>query len=439
MKSYLTALLILSTPVTLGCNPSIDLGDLPGETEGGSGSAGDTAQTDGTSTAESAGTTTDSDTDAQPEGDVEGLDVLFVLDNSGSMEAAQRRLQESAASIVAALDATGLDYRIGSTTTDNGNYWCVGSATGDPDNGHLVPPASCRSRSEDFYFVGTDTDAYNEACADLCGLDELSLAPGAPPWLSSNTLAGTSMVDALTCSLPMGINGCGFEQPLEAMHLAMALSETPGSAENGFIRPNAHLVVIFVTDEVDCSLNPTHEQTVVGEESVGNQVFWSLPDVQISPTSAVCWNAGVQCSGPGTPQYDACVAHDKAVDGSDATSEADSVIRPLARYAKSLASIRASKVAGAGVYTYGITGVPDFYEGPEDVVYADGPDASNPNSFQATFGIGSGCLGGGIEAVPPVRMLEFTQDGDQVGTSLFSVCSSTYTDFFGQMFAQVGG
>ncbi len=341
--------------------------------------------------------------------------------------------------MVAALDATGLDYRIGATTTDNGNYWCVGASIGEPASGHLIPPVSCRSHPQDFYFSGDDTDAFDTACAEQCALEALSLAPGAPPWLSSDTLAGTSMAEALACSLPMGINGCGFEQPLEAMYLATTWSDSPGADESGFMRPNAHLVVIFVTNEVDCSLNPIHEVSVVGEAGAGNQVFWSFPDEQQSPTSAVCWNAGVECKGSGTPQYDACIAQDKAVDGSNAVNASQAVMHPLSRYAARLDAVRASKVAGAGIYTFGITGVPEPYAGPEDILYARGADASNPNSFDATFGVGPGCVEGDIEAVPPVRMLEFTQAGDQPGVPLFSICANSYAAFFGQMFAQVDG
>jgi len=408
------------------------MGDT-GETNPGTTSGGTTTGGDGSATSNGS-----AETSAPPEGDVEGIDVLFVIDNSGTMGVAQGRLQQSAPAIIAALNATGLDYRIGATTTDNSNYWCKGAGLAEADEGHLIPPVSCRTHADDFYFSGTDIDMFEEACAQQCSLDEISLVPGARPWLSSDTLDGTSMEDALACSLPMGINGCGFEQPLESMRLATTWSESPDAAESGFIRPNAHLVVIFVTDEVDCSFNPVHEATVVGEEGVGNQIFWSLPEVQQSPTSAVCWNAGVECSGSGTPQYDACVAQNKAVDGSNASNAAGSVIHPLARYSDRLDAVRGSKVAGAGVYTFGITGVPEGYAKPGDVLYADGADGSNPDSFQARFGTGPGCIQGDIEAVPPVRMVQFTQSGDQTGVPLFSICSNNYTGFFGQMFAQVG-
>lgn len=446
MKFYLTSLLILSTSAALGCDSDVDLGDTPGDTEGGSGSTSDTTDTPGTSTTpgETDGTDSNGSTDPSgttatpPEGEVEGIDVLFIVDNSASMGPAQSRLQDSASAMVTALDATGLDYRIGVTTTDNGNYWCNGSGIGEAAEGHLIAPSSCRTRPDDFSFSGTETDVFDEACAQRCALEELSLQPGASPWLASDTLAETSMADAIACSLPMGISGCGFEQPLEAMHLATKWSESPDSAESGFMRPNAHLVVIFVTDEVDCSLNPAHESTVVGEQGVGNQVFWSLPEQQVAPTSAVCWNAGVECTGAGTPAYDACVARDKAVDGSNAANDGEAVILPLSRYADRLDTIRASKVPGAGVYTFGITGVPEFYAGPDDLQYSEGGAPSNPDSFEARFGIASSCVQGDIEAVPPVRMLELTETGDQAGVPLFSICSSTYTVFFTEMFAQVG-
>ncbi len=426
MKSRLTAQLILSTSILLGCDASVDLGDLPGETDGGSGSASETGETE-TSPAEA----------------VTEVDVLFVIDNSGSMGTAQQQLQEGSEALVSALEASGLDYRVGVTSTDNGNYWCRGSGVGTPHNGHLVFPTSCRQRQDDFYFSGTDTDVFEAACSERCAAEQIPMAEGAPPWLSPNTIGNIDMADALACSLPLGINGCGFEQPLESMFRSVALSDSAGTAESGFIRPDAHLVVVFVTDEVDCSYNPEFEDAVFGE--TGNHEFWPQPDDLPAPTSAICWNAGVRCEGTGTPEFTSCEAHDKTVFGSDAEAD-EAVIYPLSRYTSLLDSIRANKAPGAGVFTFGILGVPQFYAAPQDIQYAIGPAPNDPDSFQATYGIGKGCSSGDFDAVPPVRLLEFTQAGDQTGVQLFSICGNDltnapnygYGEFFQQMVTQVG-
>src|SRR5690606_3982152 len=126
-------------------------------------------------------------------------------------------------------------YRIGVTTTDNGNPWCNATT---PEAGALVM-SSCRTRLGDFVF---DTvDAQDLACNDICSLDEdaLEIIPTATeydaeptprPWLErieghKNIPATTSTVEAFQCFGPQGINGCGFESPLESMSLALARFE----------------------------------------------------------------------------------------------------------------------------------------------------------------------------------------------------------------------
>ncbi|MCC6811860.1 MAG: hypothetical protein IT381_30830 [Deltaproteobacteria bacterium] len=49
---------------------------------------------------------------------VSALDLLLIVDDSGSMEAIQNEVKTAAPLLIDALDATGVDYRIGVTTTD---------------------------------------------------------------------------------------------------------------------------------------------------------------------------------------------------------------------------------------------------------------------------------------------------------------------------------
>jgi hypothetical protein len=74
----------------------------------------------------------------------------------------------------------------------------------------------------------------------------------------------------------VGIEGCGFEQHLEAMHAAL---ENPVNV--GFLRPNASLAVIFVADEDDCSARVP--------ELFGNSPSLGLLD------SFRCFEFGVVC------------------------------------------------------------------------------------------------------------------------------------------------
>jgi len=62
---------------------------------------------------------------------------------------------------------------------------------------------------------------------------------------------GETLSEVFSCVADVGIHGCGFEQPLEALHRALTTS-APHNA--GFLRPDAMLAVVFITDEDDCSV-----------------------------------------------------------------------------------------------------------------------------------------------------------------------------------------
>jgi hypothetical protein len=100
-------------------------------------------------------------------------------------------------------------------------------------------------------------------------------------------LAGQTNVDQAAsdfrCVSRLGVRGCPFEQPLEAMWKALAPStgRGPGFAflsgsqaqgdlyNKGFMRPNAVLAVLHVSDEEDCSIRES-----------GKVLFAQGPDAQ---------------------------------------------------------------------------------------------------------------------------------------------------------------
>jgi hypothetical protein len=79
----------------------------------------------------------------------------------------------------------------------------------------------------------------------------------------------------------LGVSGCGFEQPLHAMKRALS---HPSNA--GFLRPEAALGVVFITDEDDCTFkDPALLSTT-------NSALGSL-------TSFRCTRVGVRCATGG--------------------------------------------------------------------------------------------------------------------------------------------
>jgi hypothetical protein len=234
--------------------------------------------------------------------------------------------------------------------------------------------------------------------------------------------------------LPQGINGCGFESHLEGANLALRRTSSAEEDEFGFIRPDAHLMIVIISDEVDCSYNKDWETIFSSEFDGGNQVFWSRPEDPM-PTSAVCWNAGVQCSGAGSP-YDECHAEDYDVDGNPTSDVDDAVLHPLSRYQAALDDLRASKAGSHGqVFVFGILGVDPTYPSTRTIAYAQSPDPT----FQDDFGIGEGCSSATSSGLPPVRMLELIEGNALTAASpLHSICGANYGPALDAMISQVG-
>jgi len=382
------------------------------------------------------------------------VDILFVIDNSGSMGEEQRNLSENFGNFLAVLEADDVaaNYRIGITTTDNGNPWCSG---GTHENGNLVL-SSCRSRIDDFVTPGIDEDVdQTAACLDVCPPEfaTIELRPTstatddqsrARPWLENldgvtnlPELPGLTTTQALQCFGPQGINGCGFEQHLESMYLALIRANTDDEPSYGFLRDAAILAIVFVTDEEDCSYNDDYDVIFIPENREGHNLdtlaaFWRDPSGEfeataIQPTSAVCWNAGVQCEGQGI--YSSCDPVNLDEVGqpvSEANAETQAVLRPISRYIDLVSDIERSKQAlnaDQDVLVTAISGVPVDYPNV-DIVYSESPGAALDVDFVPNFGVGPGCVSRVAEAVPPVRLRDFAEAFGE--NNLFSVCS---TDF----------
>lgn len=426
-NTRIVALPLLLT--TLACTPPLGkLGEIASDTDGSSGGE------------EGEGTTTG---ELPPEGqrmsvlqlDDGALDLLLVIDNSGSMGTEQVRIAQAVAAFAQQVTAApGVDLRVAFTTTDNGNPWC-GQTT--PEAGNLKLSA-CTSRLPDFVFNGASTiDSTQEACLDLCGIESIPVLPTTThvdevaserPWIEvgpqGSNLGEVTLEQALLCAAPQGINGCGFEQPLESMKKALERSASPSDPSYGFLRPWARLAVVLVTDEVDCSTDPAWEEIFLPE---GNRVFWGDPDFA-APSSALCWNAGVECDSEG-PDLGNCHPQNYDVDGN-VTDSASAVMYSLTRYIEELQGVEASKQVyrpEGSVSVALIAGVPEGYaEGTAELVYTRDAMPLDPQ-FQSDFGVDPGCESPTGQAVPPVRqraLAELFPVG--ADAAVHSVCGETY-------------
>jgi len=136
------------------------------------------------------------------------VDILFVVDNSGSMAVHQRNLSNNVVKFTQTFTRSSvLDYNIGIVTTDmDGNGW----------------------------------GARKPCCGQLVGSTRVvnKNTPGAEATLASNFLVGT--------------DGSATEASFEPVVSALSQPNLVGW-NSGFYRPDASLVVIFLTDAEDQS------------------------------------------------------------------------------------------------------------------------------------------------------------------------------------------
>jgi hypothetical protein len=143
-------------------------------------------------------------TDTFVQGDLIGgyADILFVVDNSGSMFEEQARLATSFNTFITWITNEKVDFHIAITTTD----------MDDPGQSGA--------------FVGT------------------------PKVLTNNT---PNLVSTFMTNVRVGVNGSALEQPFDAANAALT-NPLISTTNAGFLRPNAKLFVVFVSDEDDQSI-----------------------------------------------------------------------------------------------------------------------------------------------------------------------------------------
>ncbi len=250
-----------------------------------------------------ANTTPDADTtpDAPVITPASGVDILLVIDDSGGMTLEQDALLGAMGGFLDELETQAggelpsLHVGVVSTNLGAGGF-SIGGCPGDGDGAILqnAPTAGGCSPPSDHYIV-----------------DE----PDGVGGRTRNYAAGT-LAQAIDCIGGLGTGGCGFEQPLEAMRRALN-GTVPENA--GFLRDDALLVVLVLTNEDDCSAADTE--------------LYNPSSPSLGPVSSFrCFEHGV-----------ACVPDEPTVPGvkTGCTSREDSAYtHTIAGYAAFLASLK---------------------------------------------------------------------------------------------------
>ena len=182
------------------------------------------------------------------------LDLLFMIDDSPTTAAFQQSLRDNFPLFVNVLSALpgGLpNLHLGVITSDMGT-----SASGSAPGAAIgqIGQGGCAG-------VGKNGELQVGA-APVTGtfVSDIELTDGSRQRNYTGTLA-----DVFTQMAQVGSGGCGFEQPLRAVQAA--LDNNPANA--GFVRPDALLGVVLLTDEDDCSAKDSSLYSPTADATLG--------------------------------------------------------------------------------------------------------------------------------------------------------------------------
>lgn len=168
------------------------------------------------------------------------VDLLFVIDDSASMADKQAQLAASFPAFIQPLEGLvgGLpNLHLGVITTDMGTKGTAVEQPGPPIG--VVGQGGCAETGKNGTLVTNTAPVQGTFVVDIAG------ANGERMRNYTGTLA-----DVFSQMARVGDRGCGFEQPLHAMKVA--LDNHPANV--GFLRETALLAVIVLADEDDCSI-----------------------------------------------------------------------------------------------------------------------------------------------------------------------------------------
>ena len=177
------------------------------------------------------------------------MDIVFIVDNSGSMSEEQSNL---------ATNFPMFAQKIKNYTVSNGNpldFRVALTTTGRTVDYSVTLPG--------FGSVPQHEAGEDGAFSDACGVSKR--------WLDNTD---PTMEQTLACRSNVGTNGPGIEMPL--LMSKYSLSERVADGTNaGFVRPDALLAVVILTDEDDAS---TTENNFTMDASGNSPINWNPAD-----------------------------------------------------------------------------------------------------------------------------------------------------------------
>lgn len=294
------------------------------------------------------------------------IDLLFVIDDSGSMAEEHQSLIANFGRFIEVLENIegGLpNVHIGIISTDVGvglDNSGIQNCTSVGDDGGLQADMACQVNG--LYIVDED------------------MGDGTRYRNYSGALT-----DAFSCMANLGTSGCGFEQPLESIKRAL---DGHSTRNDGFLRENAFLGIIIVSDEDDCSVSDTGMF-----DTTQNDL-----NTPLGPMSSYrCFEFGVVCE-PDEPRS-------PGIRDNCTPREDSQFMTPVQDYIEFLRALKPPEL----LIVAGIVG---------DAT----PVTIAPDPEVARFNLQPSCLSASGEAAPAIRLQHFLDAFPQRNTST-TICN----------------
>jgi hypothetical protein len=332
------------------------------------------------------------------------VDILFMIDNSSGMRLQQERLLRNFPTFLSVLRTIpgGLpDLHLAVITSDMGagDGSISGCAqTGDGGRFQRTPRPPCATSP--LYTGATfiiDDGAGNR---NYTGLLE----------------------DAFTCIAAVGEQGCGFEQPLAAVARALGADGSPAPAENqGFLRPDALLFIVLVSDEDDCS---APAMTTLFDTASNTTLASTLGP----PLNFRCNEFGHLCSGVKPPRRapNGSLTDIVTLDGC-ASAESAGLLKPLETLRAQIRSVKL--FPDQQILVAAITG-------PSSPYQIQWRTASAPDTGPWPLMAASCAAADSSTAYPAVRLNQFAGSFGAAGQAM-SICLDDFTPVLSALAAQL--
>jgi hypothetical protein len=341
--------------------------------------------------------------DASPDAftPIRSADILFVIDDSSSMALRQSNLIRNFPVFMQRLmDPPGqlsLHLAIVSTDLGAGDGTVSGCDSTGGKNGifQYTARGTC---------TATGLDAGATFISDVAGVRNYR----------------GNLEDVFACIAPLGQAGCGFEHQLGAITRALGADGRPPPLENqGFLRPDAFLVIILVSDEDDCSAPP--DSPLFGTRDAGTHS-------PLGPAlSFRCSEFGHLCNGARPPRLPpgGDVSEVVTMDGC-ASAEDAGMLTPVGRIVEQLRALK--RFPDQQIVVAAIAGPTT----PYTISWTNGANGPRPR-------IASSCTGGdGSAAVPAVRIEQWVRSFGPNGLML-PVCIDNYGPSLDRLGALMNG